>query len=157
MKGKGHIVGLTMVLALALGLVLPASLAAQTPAEERGKALFNNPQAFNGETSCNACHPGGQGLEQSATKETFQIMGQTQNSLAEAVNFCIINANMGEAIAEDSREMKDMLAYLKSLSKEPAAPAYGPPPPAPGPGYGAPPRAPAYGPPAPSPGPGYGR
>lgn len=149
---------LALAAALIMGLAIPASLAAQTTAEERGRALFEDPRAFGGQMSCNACHPGGQGLERSGVKSSFRIMGQRQASLAEAVNFCIINANKGEAIAEDSREMQDMIAYIKSLGEKVPAPAYGPPPPSPGPGYGVPPRptSPGYDlPPAP-PGPGYG-
>ncbi|MDF1614941.1 c-type cytochrome [Desulfurivibrio dismutans] len=155
MNGKGK--KMALAAALMMGLAIPAALVAQTTAEERGRVLFENPQAFGGQMSCNACHPGGQGLERSGTKSNFRIMGQRQASLAEAVNFCIINANKGEAIAEDSQEMQDMIAYIKSLGEKTPAPAYGTPPPAPGPGYGAPPRAPGYGPPPPAPGPGYGR
>lgn len=141
---------------LGLALALPAVLTAQTP-EQRGQALFQNPKAFGGQTSCSACHPGGRGLEQAAAKTSFRIMGQRQNNLAEAVNFCIINANRGQAIAEDSEEMRAIIAYLKTLGAKAPAPAYGPPPPAPGPGYGRPAPTPGYGVRPPSPGPGYGR
>ncbi|ADH85383.1 c-type cytochrome [Desulfurivibrio alkaliphilus] len=154
MNGKGK--KLVLTAALMMGLAVPATLMGQTAAEERGQALFNDPKAFGGQVSCNSCHPGGQGLERSGTKTRFRIMGERQNSLAEAINFCIINANKGEAIAEDSREMQDMIAYIKSLAAP--APAYGPPPPVPGPGYGVPPRprAPGYDMPPAPPGPGYG-
>jgi thiosulfate dehydrogenase len=53
-------------------------------------------------------------------------MGKRQDSLEEAVNFCIVNASRGKAIDEDSREMKDIVAYIKSLGKE-EAPGYGAP------------------------------
>ena len=42
-------------------------------------------------------------------------MGKTQKSIEEAVNFCIINANEGKAIDAKSGQMKDMVAYIKSL------------------------------------------
>ena len=48
-------------------------------------------------------------------------MGKTQKNIEEAVNFCIINANKGKAIDVKSEQMKDMVAYIKSL-KGKAAP-----------------------------------
>jgi cytochrome c len=68
-------------------------------------------------------------------------MGKKQNSLQEAINFCIVNANRGKAIAEDSKEMQEMVSFIKSLGPK-SAPGYGTP------GYGKP--APGYG------APGYG-
>jgi cytochrome c len=88
--------------------------------EERGKALFENPKFAGGVKSCNECHPGGKGLEKAADKKEFKIMGKTQKSLEEAVNFCIENANKGKAIDPKSDEMKDIVAYIKSLKKKPA-------------------------------------
>ncbi|MFU8819022.1 MAG: c-type cytochrome [Desulfurivibrio sp.] len=131
--------------AIILGLIAPAAWAGGHLPEERGKKLFQDQRAFGGEMSCSACHPDGSGLEQAGSKTSFRIMGKTQNSLEEAVNFCIVNANKGKAIAVDSAEMKDMVAYIKSLAgKKPAASGYGAPPPSPSPG-------------APRPTPGYGR
>jgi thiosulfate dehydrogenase len=71
------------------------------------------------------------GVEKAGEKNKFRIMGKRQDSLEEAVNFCIVNASKGKAIDEDSQEMKDIVAYIKSLGKE-KAPGYG------APGYGAP-------------------
>lgn len=31
------------------------------------------------------------------------------------INFCIVNANRGKAIAEDSEEMQEIVSYIKSL------------------------------------------
>jgi cytochrome c len=42
-------------------------------------------------------------------------MGGVQNSLEEAVNVCIVNANKGNAIAVDSTEMQDIVSYIKTL------------------------------------------
>ena len=84
---------------------------------EKGKALFNDTK-FAGATSgksCNTCHPGGKGLEMAAGKKEFNIMGKKQNSLEEAVNFCIENANKGKPIDTASNQMKDIVAYIKSL------------------------------------------
>jgi len=84
-------------------------------AEERGKALFNNPAFAGGKKSCNTCHPNGGGLEGAGAKTKFTIMGGDQKSLEEAVNVCIVNANKGNAIDVDSTEMQEMVSYIKSL------------------------------------------
>ncbi|NWF51773.1 MAG: hypothetical protein HXY47_01650 [Nitrospirae bacterium] len=88
---------------------------------EKGKVLFNDPKFANGTAgkSCNSCHPGGKGLEKAGEKREFKIMGKTQNSLEEAVNFCIENANKGKAIDPKSDQMKDIVVYIKSLAKKP--------------------------------------
>jgi len=84
---------------------------------DRGKALFNDPMAFGGSTSCSSCHPDGKGLEESGmegkTKWTNPV--GTYNSLEEAINICITQANKGKAIGANSQEMKDVIAYIKSL------------------------------------------
>jgi len=84
---------------------------------ERGKALFDDPMAFGGSTSCSSCHPDGKGLEKSGMEgktEWTNPVG-TYHSLEEAINVCITQANKGKAIGVDSREMKDLIAYIKSL------------------------------------------
>lgn len=107
---------------LVVGLVFSAALASKHLPEERGKALFNNSAFAGGSKACSSCHPNGKGLEKAADKKEFHIMGQTQKSLAEAVNFCIVNANKGKAISTMSDEMKDITAYIMSLKKK--APGY---------------------------------
>ena len=114
-----------LIAAIALAIVCAIAFAAETP-EERGKAHFKNPQFAEGKKSCNSCHPNGMGLDNAGTKKKFRIMGKTQNSLEEAINFCIVNANKGKAIPEDSKEMKDIVAYIKSFGRK-AAPGYGAP------------------------------
>jgi len=95
------------------------SYGAMTGNIEHGKTLFNDPKFGNGTNgkSCNSCHPNGKGLEQAGKKTSFTIMGKNQNSLEEAVNFCIENALMGKAIDPQSQDMKDIVAYIKSLGK----------------------------------------
>jgi cytochrome c len=44
-------------------------------------------------------------------------MGKKQNSLEEAVNFCIVNALKGTAIDSNSQDMKDIVYYIKSFKK----------------------------------------
>ena len=84
---------------------------------EKGKALFNDEKLGNGTAgkSCNSCHPGGKGLEAAGEKIGFNIMGKKQNSLKEAVNFCIENALKGRPIYPHGQDMKDIVTYIKSL------------------------------------------
>ena len=82
-----------------------------------GKKLFNDP-SLGGSTnsrSCDSCHPGGAKLEGSATKEWAKNRGA--KSLEEMVNICITSPLKGKALALDSKEMKDIVAYIKSLGK----------------------------------------
>ena len=88
----------------------------------KGKALFNDAKFAGGVKACSSCHPNGKGLEKSGDKKEFNIMGQTQKSLEEAINACIVNASKGKAIDVKSSQMKEMVAYIKSLkAKKPAA------------------------------------
>lgn len=111
---------LTVPFLLIFGLTSSVAFAVKHLPEERGKTLFNNPKAFGGKKACNECHPNGMGLEKAAEKKEFKIMGKTQKGLEEAINFCIVNANKGNAIDPKSGQMKDMVAYIKSLAKKPA-------------------------------------
>jgi cytochrome c peroxidase len=84
---------------------------------EKGKILFNDTNFGNGTSgkSCNSCHPNGRGLNKAGEKKKFNIMGQRQNSLEEAVNFCIKAALKGEAIDPESEDMANIIAYITSL------------------------------------------
>lgn len=114
-----------MIAMVVVGLAFSSALAGKHLPEERGKALFNDAKFAGGSKSCNECHPGGKGIEKAGDKKEFKIMGKTQKSLEEAVNFCIENANKGKAIDPKSDQMKDIVAYIKSLAKKPAkAPGY---------------------------------
>jgi len=109
------IMKVSLLLLIILGLTFSVALAKKHLPEERGKALFNDQKAFSGKKACNDCHPNGKGLEKAADKKEFKIMGKTQKSIEEAVNFCIVNASEGKAIDAKSDQMKDMVAYIKSL------------------------------------------
>lgn len=106
---------LTFLLILVAALVCSFAFAMKHTPEERGKALFNDPKFAGGQKACNECHPNGKGLENAADKKEFNIMGKKQKDLEEAVNFCIVNANKGKAIDVKSEQMKDIVAYIKSL------------------------------------------
>lgn len=90
---------------------------------DRGKILFNDTNFGQGTSggSCNTCHPGGRGLESAGEKEVFHIMGQTQHSLEEAVNACIVAALKGTSIPVDSSQMQDIVAYIRSIGEESSA------------------------------------
>ncbi len=106
---------IVMIAAIAVMLTYSFAFAAKHLPEERGKALFNDPKFAGGSKSCGACHPDGKGLENASMKKEFKIMGKTQKSLEEAVNFCIENANKGKAIDPKSDQMKDIVAYINTL------------------------------------------
>ncbi len=88
---------------------------------EKGKALFDDPKAFSGsgEKSCSSCHPDGKGLEKSGMmgKKEWKNPVGTFKSLEETINSCIIEANKGKAIDPKLEEMKNVVAYIKSLHK----------------------------------------
>jgi hypothetical protein len=55
--------------------------------------------------SCNTCHPDGKGLEKA---------GANPEKMVQA---CIEKALEGKPLAADSQELKDIVAYMKSLKK----------------------------------------
>lgn len=85
----------------------------------KGRALFNDPNFGNGtaKKSCNSCHPNGKGVKNAGEGREFNIMGQKQNSLEEAVNFCIKIAFKGTPIDPDGQDMKDIVSYIRSLKQ----------------------------------------
>ncbi len=106
--------------AIAVALIFSFAFAAGNVA--KGKALFDDPKAFGApdEKSCSSCHPNGKGLEKSGEKgkKEWKNPGGTWLSLEDASNVCIILANKGKAIDPKSGEMKDLVAYIKSLGKK---------------------------------------
>jgi cytochrome c553 len=88
---------------------------------EKGKALFNDPNAFNapGEKSCSLCHPDGKGLEKAGAegKKSWTNPGGTWLALEDANNVCIMMANKGKTIDPMSEDMKDLVAFIRSLAK----------------------------------------
>ncbi len=109
------ILKIIMLTLVVLGLTFSIGFAMKHLPEERGKALFNDPKFAGGKKACNECHPNGKGLEKSGDKKEFNIGGNKQKSLEEAVNVCIVMANKGKTIDVNSAQMKDMVAYIKSL------------------------------------------
>jgi hypothetical protein len=111
---------ITTLLLMAIGLVffLACTSATVTKGDTgKGELLFNDVNFGTGTSgkSCNSCHPDGKGLEKAGEKKEFTIMGQNQNSLEEAVNFCIEMALKGKAINTKSEDMVNIVAYIKTL------------------------------------------
>ena len=113
-----------LVAFLAFSLSFTLAFAEHHTAEERGKAHFNNSSFANGTKPCSTCHPDGKRLENAGAKTNFTIMGGKQESLEEAVNVCIVNANRGKTIDVKSTEMQEVVSYIKSLGAK-TAPGYG--------------------------------
>ena len=115
---------IVIICMIATGLLFTAAFAAGDI--EKGKALFNDTK-FAGATSgnsCKTCHPNGAGVEKSGDKKEFNIMGGKQNSLEEVVNVCIEMALKGKVIDTKSSQMKDIVAYIKSLKGKSLSPGY---------------------------------
>ncbi|MBI4690435.1 MAG: hypothetical protein HY754_09250 [Nitrospirae bacterium] len=106
-----------MILLVFTAIALIASVSFAADDVEKGKKLFKDPK-FGGGTagkSCNSCHPNGRGLEKSADKKEFTLMGKTVKTLEEVVNICIETPMKGKAIDVKSEQMKNIVAYIKSL------------------------------------------
>ncbi|MEW6109559.1 MAG: hypothetical protein AB1632_10395 [Nitrospirota bacterium] len=89
---------------------------------ERGKELFNDP-GLGGSSfgvSCNTCHPDGRGLEGSgeADKKVWNSCLGEFKTIEDAINACIVTANKGQPLDPKSKKMKDLVAYIKSLSRK---------------------------------------
>jgi cytochrome c553 len=94
-------------------LFASAIFALESTPEERGKVLFNDTNL--GGTSgkaCSSCHPDGKGLEKVSSKADGQTMEQ--------INNCLNNAHNGKMPSVTSEQMKDLLAYIKSITPKPA-------------------------------------
>jgi len=89
---------------------------------KRGKTLFNDPKLSGSSfgVSCNTCHPGGKGLEDSGApdKRSWNSCTGEQKSLEDSIDVCIQTANEGRPLDLQSKEMKDLIAYIKSLGKK---------------------------------------
>lgn len=111
-----------MILLVFAALVLTATPVFAADSIEKGKALFNDPKAFGapGEQSCSSCHPEGKGLEKAGARgrKDWTNPGGKWLSLEDANNVCIMMANKGKTIDPRSDEMKDLVAYIKSLGKK---------------------------------------
>jgi mono/diheme cytochrome c family protein len=87
---------------------------------KRGEALFKTPMLLGTiPISCASCHTNGMGLEKAFGKKEFSIFGKKVGRIEAAIDFMIVNILRGEGVRYDSQEMKDIKAFLKSLSTRP--------------------------------------
>ncbi|HWR59662.1 MAG TPA: hypothetical protein VN328_12315 [Thermodesulfovibrionales bacterium] len=100
---------------LAVGLTLSGAFAMKHLPEERGKTLFNDPKFGGGKSgkSCATCHK----PEMKDEKMSLRSAGGKTKSIEETVNICIEGPLMGKAIDPGSEQMKDIVAYIRSLGK----------------------------------------
>jgi mono/diheme cytochrome c family protein len=117
---------LKIIALISIAMLLASAVFAMhhTP-EDRGKTLFNDPKLGDGTSgkSCNSCHPDGKGLEGVGSKMMWKNPGGEFKSLEEATNVCITLALKGKALDVKSEQMKDLVAYMKSIKPAAAAPA----------------------------------
>lgn len=100
-------------------LLLPAANCLGAEAE-KGRQLFASPALGGGTSgkSCLTCHEHGRDLSlETMTRKGYLVMGNPVATLAGVVNFCIEVALRGEGLAENSEEMKDLVAYLPIFIK----------------------------------------
>jgi thiosulfate dehydrogenase len=109
----------------------PVDVVAQPANAARGKALLQHFRdslpAFSGNTlRCTSCHldDGARGSAMpwhgaAATYPRYRARLGAEESLAHRVNECVARSLAGRMLPEDSREMRDMLAYLDSLGRLP--------------------------------------
>ncbi|MBU0676382.1 MAG: hypothetical protein KJ950_17240 [Proteobacteria bacterium] len=108
------------VLAMAMAMAMAGGLSFAYAANiDKGKALFESPSLGGGTTgkTCKTCHPGGENLGSDLFERGhFTIMGMGKKNLAEVINVCIEKPLGGTAIDPQGQEMKDLIAYMKTLT-----------------------------------------
>ena len=109
----------TTAVVIGMALVLSTSAFAAGDAK-KGKMLFDDAKFAGGSVSCSSCHPDGKGLEKAGMKgkKEWKNPAGTWLALEDASNVCVILANKGTAIDPKAAEMRDLVAYIKSLSKK---------------------------------------
>jgi cytochrome c peroxidase len=91
-------------------LIASSVQAAETPSVKLGEKAFND-SALGGSLnakSCNTCHPAGEGLVDAGSNPELTVI----------INKCITGPLGGQAIKDNSIEMKSMTLYIKSLKEK---------------------------------------
>ncbi len=105
---------------ITVGLIFSMAFAAGDAA--KGKKMFTDPNLNGapGPTSCNTCHPDGKLLEKAgeAGRTRWKNPAGSWTSIEDTNNVCLIMAVKGKALDPDSQGMKDLVAYVKSLSQK---------------------------------------
>ncbi len=110
----------TLFLVVAAVLVFSIVLAVKDESVELGKAHFNDPEFAGGTSgkSCASCHPDGEGMDKAAAKKEWKDEEGNVMTLEDVINQCITTALEGESLDKKSKEMKDIVSYIKSFKKE---------------------------------------
>lgn len=95
---------------------------------ERGKALFMDATLGTSGMSCNSCHPEGGTKEGKMGEKTIMpfdnlaakypkyiTSAKRVMTLDQMINWCIVKAMKGEALAWDSQKLTDLTAYVASV------------------------------------------
>ena len=114
---KKKTVFLIIISTLTLPLACTLAFAEHPTPATKGKIHFENPEFAGGKRACNSCHPNGYGVKEAGTKSNFTLNDIQVDSLEEAVNMCIVNANYGNALKVLATEMQEIVSYIKSLGK----------------------------------------
>lgn len=98
-----------LILSYALMLSTIAVCFAADGNPERGRKLFSDPKLAGSpnETACINCHPG---------NDEFKSISKDKD-LNKIINMCITNPLAGEALENDSQDMKDLKSFIQSQSK----------------------------------------
>lgn len=86
-----------------------------------GEGIFKDRKFANNKKSisCSYCHSGGAKLSGLATQNIFEIDGESYDSIETLINQLMIKQFMlGDPIGNNSQQMKDLVAYIKKISKE---------------------------------------
>lgn len=89
--------------------------------KDPGEEIFKDKEFANNQksVSCSYCHSGGAKLNGVATQTVFEIDGETYHSIENVINQVMIKQFMkGDPIDKNSQQMKDLVAYIKKISKE---------------------------------------
>ncbi len=78
-----------------------------------GEKLFNSPDLGTNGRKCSSCHRKGKGIN--GTKRVFRIIGRKFRNPEDAINFCLKLALKGEPLEKDSKEMQDLVSYIRTL------------------------------------------
>ncbi|MDH5406738.1 MAG: hypothetical protein OEX80_09380 [Candidatus Aminicenantes bacterium] len=95
---------------------------------ERGKVLFMDATLGTSGMSCNSCHPEGGTKEGKMGEKTIMpfdnlaakypkyiTSAKRVMTLDQMINWCIVKAMKGEALAWDSQKLTDLTAYVASV------------------------------------------
>ncbi len=95
-------------------------LSIEACASDPGKIIFEDKEFANSSSkiSCSFCHSGGFKFSGTATKTRFFIDGEAYDSIESVINrVMILKYTKGQPIDKNSKEMKDLVAYIKKISK----------------------------------------